>query len=73
MGAQKKETVVEKRHHNVKKETSRELAERLAQSGQALLPKEGLIEELNLAVDELIDLLKGAQIEGVVRLSNQQL
>ncbi|HET7214106.1 MAG TPA: hypothetical protein VFL79_10990 [Terriglobia bacterium] len=65
--------MAEIRHHYFKKETSRKLAERLTQTGQALLPKEGPIEELNQAVDELIDLLKGAQIEGVFRLSNQQL
>jgi hypothetical protein len=41
----------------------------LTRNGQALLPMVELIEQSNLAVDELIDVLARASIEAKLRLS----
>lgn len=57
----------------IKREDKRELAEFLAKGGQFLLPMVGLIEQAELAVDELIDVLGKAAIEAVLELSAQQI
>lgn len=51
---------------------SEALAEFLAQEGQLLLPMVQLIEEAELAVDELIDVVGRATIEAVLLLSAEQ-
>jgi putative transposase len=51
----------------------RALAEFLSQEGQLLLPMLELIEQAELAVDELIDVAGRATIEAVLTLSAQQL
>jgi putative transposase len=51
---------------------SEALAEFLAQEGQLLLPVVQLIEEAELAVDELIDVVGRATIEAVLLLSAEQ-
>ena len=51
----------------------RALAEFLSQEGQLLLPMLKLIEQAELAVDELIDVAGRATIEAVLTLSAQQL
>jgi len=64
-------TVVEKRYHVVEKNDSRGLAEFLVKNGQGLLPMVELIEQSQVAVDELIDVLGRASVEAVLKLSAQ--
>ena len=52
---------------------SRALAQFLSGEGQALLPMLKLIEQAEMAVDELIDLAGRATIEAVLKLSAQEL
>ncbi len=52
---------------------SRALARFLSGEGQALLPMLGLIEQAEMAVDELIDVVGRATIEAVLTLSAQEL
>lgn len=52
---------------------ARRLAEFLSRNGQSLLPMVYLIEQLRLAVDELIDVAGRATIEAVLQLSAVQL
>jgi transposase-like protein len=64
---------VEKPYHIVEKKGSPKdtegLARFLTRNGQALLPLVELIEQSQLAVDELIDVLGRASVEAVLRLS----
>jgi putative transposase len=71
--SQKRRTVVEKRYHIVGKGSSEELGRYLAKSGQVLLPMVELIEQSQMAVDELIDVLGRAQVEAVLRLSAERI
>jgi len=64
-------TVVEKQYHVVEKNDSRGLAEFLVKNGQGLLPMVELIEQSQVAVDELIDVLGRASVEAVLKLSAQ--
>jgi putative transposase len=64
-------TVVEKPYHIVEKSDSRGLAEFLVKNGQGLLPMVELIEQSQVAVDELIDVLGRATVEAVLKLSAQ--
>jgi len=64
-------TVVEKPYHIVEKSDSRSLAEFLVNNGQGLLPMVELIEQSQVAVDELIDVLGRATVEAVLKLSAQ--
>jgi len=60
---------VEKPYHIVGKDDTQGLASFLAKNGQALLPIMELIEQSQVAVDELIDVVGRAMIEAVLRLS----
>jgi putative transposase len=60
---------VEKRYHIVGKENTGELAQFLMKNGQALLPMVELIEQAQVAVDEVVDVLGRATIEAVLKLS----
>lgn len=60
---------MEKPYHIVEKDDSRGWASFLAKNGQALLPMVELIEQSQVAVDELIEVLGRATIEAVLRLS----
>lgn len=71
--SEKRRTVVEKRYHIVDKGSSEELGRYLAKNGQALLPMVELIEQSQVAVDEVIDVLGRATIEAVLRLSAEQI
>jgi putative transposase len=62
---------VEKPYHIVEKGDSRGLTEFLAKNGQGLLPMVELIEQSQVAVDELIDVLGRATVEAVLKLSAQ--
>ena len=64
---------MEKRYHIMEKSDSRGLAKFLAKNGQSLLPMVELIEQSQMAVDELIDVLGRASIEAVLRLSAQEI
>jgi len=55
------------------REDSRALAQFLSGEGQALLPMLDLIEQAEMAVDELIDVAGRATIEAVLTLSGQAL
>ena len=57
----------------VSRSDRRALAEFLSKEGQLLLPMLELIEQAELAVDELIDVAGRATIEAVLTLSAQQL
>lgn len=57
----------------INREDKREWSEFLAKEGQFLLPMVGLIEQAELAVDELIDVLGKAAIEAVLELSARQI
>jgi transposase-like protein len=57
----------------MEKSDSRGLAKFLAKNGQSLLPMVELIEQSQMAVDELIDVLGRASIEAVLRLSAQEI
>ena len=58
-------------YHTIEKKDSGKLAAYLVQHGQMLLPMVELIEQSQMAVDELIDVLGRASIEAVLRLSAQ--
>ena len=60
---------MKKPYHIVEKDDTRELAKVLVKHGQELLPMVELIEQSQVAVDELIDVLGRATIEAVLRLS----
>ena len=62
---------MEKPYHIVEKSDSRSLAEFLVNNGQGLLPMVELIEQSQVAVDELIDVLGRATVEAVLKLSAQ--
>ena len=62
---------MEKPYHIVDKNDSRGLAEFLVKNGQGLLPMVELIEQSQVAVDELIDVLGRATVEAVLKLSAQ--
>jgi putative transposase len=64
---------VERRYHIVGKESSEELGKLLVKNGQALLPMVELIEQSQVAVDDLIDVLGRATIEAVLKLSAQEI
>lgn len=51
---------------------SKALTEFLSQHGQMLLPMMELIEQAQLAVDELVDVLGRSALEAVLRLSGEQ-
>jgi len=71
--SEKRRTVVEKPYHIVRKENTAELAKLLMKNGQNLLPMVELIEQSQVAVDEVIDVLGRATIEAVLRLSAGQI
>ncbi len=60
---------MERPYHIVEKDDTRGLASFLAHNGQALLPMVELIEQSQMAVDEVIEVLGRATIEAVLRLS----
>lgn len=60
---------MQKPYHTIDKKDTRAWAQFLTRNGQALLPMVELIEQSQLAVDELIDVLGRASIEAVLRLS----
>ena len=60
---------MEKPYHTIHKKDTQAWAHFLTQNGQALLPMVELIEQSQLAVDELIDVLGRASVEAVLRLS----
>lgn len=62
-----------KPYHIVGKENTEELAKFLMKNGQALLPMVELIEQSQVAVDEVIDVLGRATIEAVLKLSAGQI
>ena len=62
-------TVVEKRYHIIRMESTRELAKFLVKNGQALLPMVVLIEQSKLAIHEWIEVLGRVHIKAVLRLS----
>ena len=62
---------MERPYHTIHKNDTRALVHFLTKNGQALLPMVELIEQSQLAVDELIDVLGRASIEAVLRLSAQ--
>jgi putative transposase len=64
---------VEKPYHVVDSRDRQGLTNFLAKNGQALLPMMELIEQSQMAVDEVIDVLGRATIEAVLRLSAEQI
>ncbi len=62
---------MERPYHTMHKNDTQALARFLSKNGQALLPMVELIEQSQLAVDELIDVLGRASIEAVLQLSAQ--
>ena len=64
---------MEKPYHIVEPEDRQGWVNFLAKNGQALLPMMELIEQSQLAVDEVIDVLGRATIEAVLRLSAEQI
>ena len=60
-------------YQTVDRKDSRALAQFLSREGQALLPMLDLIEQAEMAVDELIDVAGRATIEAVLTLSAQEL
>jgi len=64
---------VEKPYHITSKDDTQGLASFLAKNGQALLPMMELIEQSQVAVDELIDVVGRATIEAVLRLSAERM
>jgi putative transposase len=64
---------VEKPYHVVDSRDRQGLTNFLAKNGQALLPMMELIEQSQMAVDEVIDVLGRATIETVLRLSAEQI
>jgi transposase-like protein len=68
-------TAVKKSYHTIDKQgkvNTKKLAEFLSQNGQLLLPMVDLIEQCQLACDELIDVAGRATIRAVLDLSAQQ-
>jgi putative transposase len=65
----KERTAVERPYHTIQKKDTQALVQFLTKNGQALLPMVELIEQSQLAVDQLIDVLGRASIEAVLRLS----
>jgi len=63
---------MKKSYKITKRGDSRKLAEYLSKEGQLLIPMVGLIEQAEIAVDELIDVMGRATIEAVLLLSAQQ-
>ncbi len=64
-----------RRYHTIEREgkaNARRLAEFLSKSGQLLLPMVDLIEQCQMACDELIDVTGRAAIQAVLELSAQQ-
>ena len=59
-------------YHILAKKDSRKVAELLASNGQIILPMVELIEDSQMAVDELIETLGRATIEAVLRISAAQ-
>jgi putative transposase len=64
---------VGKPYHITSKDDTQGLASFLAKNGQALLPMMELIEQSQVAVDELIDVVRRATIEAVLRLSAERM
>ncbi len=64
---------MEKPYHVVDSRDRQGLTNFLAKNGQALLPMMELIEQSQMAVDEVIDVLGRATIETVLRLSAEQI
>ena len=60
-------------YQTVDRKDSRALAQFLSREGQVLLPMLDLIEQAEMAVDELIDVAGRATIEAVLTLSAQEL
>ncbi len=60
---------MEKPYHIVGKDDTQGLASFLAKNGQALLPMMELIEQSQVALDEVIDVAGRAMIEALLRLS----
>lgn len=60
---------MERPYHTIQKKDTQALVQFLTKNGQALLPMVELIEQSQLAVDQLIDVLGRASIEAVLRLS----
>jgi len=68
-------TAVKKNYHTINnqgKANTKRLAEFLSQNGQLLLPMVDLIEQCQLACDELIDVAGRATIQAVLNLSAEQ-
>lgn len=63
---------MKKGYQIARRDDSRKLAEFLSKEGQLLLPMVDLIEEAEMAVDELIDVVGRATIEAVLTLSAQE-
>src|SRR5262249_8012514 len=71
----KRKTAVKRSYHTTEKQGKvgeQKLTEFLVHNGQALLPMLELIEHSRMAVDELVDVMGRASIEGVVELSARQ-
>ena len=64
---------MEKPYHTIDRKDTQALAHFLSRNGQGLLPMVELIEQSEIAVDELIDVLGRAMIEVVLRLSAEQI
>jgi putative transposase len=64
---------VEKPYHIVESRDRQGWANFLVKNGQALLPMMELIEQSQVAVDEVIDVLGRATVEAVLRLSAEQI
>jgi transposase-like protein len=68
-------TAVKKRYHTINKQGKAnevKLAEFLSKNGQLLLPMVGLVEQCQLACDELIDVAGRATIQAVLQLSAEE-
>jgi transposase-like protein len=68
-------TAVKKRYHTINKQgkaNQEKLAEFLSKNGQLMLPMVDLIEQCQLACDDLIDVAGRAAIQAVLQLSAQQ-
>jgi transposase-like protein len=68
-------TAVKKSYHTINKQgksNERELTDFLAKNGQVLLPMVDLIEQCQLACDDLIDVTGRAAIQAVLQLSAEQ-
>jgi hypothetical protein len=65
----KERTAVEKPYYTIHKNDTQALVHFLTKNGQVLLPMVELIEQSQLAMDQLIDVLGRASIAAVLRLS----